>query len=190
MVLITLGVGKGDEVILPCTAPIMTVLPIIYVGAKPVFVDSERDNFNINILDLKQKISIKTKLFINVPMWGYANNIFDIVKLCRDKNIPVLEDNSHCHGTKVGHKFLGTYGDFSIFSTHERKLITTGEGAFILVDDKNYYEKLIELRSFGEATHQTVKDNNLLGAYGYSFGLNFKLSAINAALGISQLNKN
>jgi dTDP-4-amino-4,6-dideoxygalactose transaminase len=84
---------------------------------------------------------------------------------------------------------LGTTGDYAVFSTHERKLITTGEGGFILVKKQGDYEKLLEIRSFGEVAQSGVEFNNIKGAYGYCFGLNFKLSAVNAAIGISQVAK-
>ncbi|WP_276505063.1 DegT/DnrJ/EryC1/StrS family aminotransferase [Terrimonas pollutisoli] len=189
MVLLLENIQAGDEVMLPPTAPVMCVLPIIAVGAKPVFVDTQSTNFNISIEDLKQKLSAKTKLFINVPMWGYANNIDEVVSVCHQSNVKVLEDNSHCHGTILNDKYLGTFGDYSVFSTHERKLITTGEGAFLLIKNKNDYECLCELRSFGEVSKSDPTFQNIKGNYGHFFGLNFKLSSINAALGIPQLSK-
>lgn len=190
MIMFLEGIGSGDEVMLPPTAPIMTVLPILATGATPVFVDTENDDcFNVSIIDLKNKASSRSRLFINVPMWGYANNIDQVAECCKELNIKVLEDNSHCHGTKLNERYLGLFGDYSVFSTHERKLITTGEGGFILVKEKEDYEKLIEIRSFGEVSRSINHDELLKGAYGFYFGLNFKMSSINAALGISQLTK-
>ncbi len=187
MVLMSENVQSGDEVLLPPTAPIMTVLPILHLGAKPVFVDTELNNFNVNLKDLQSKFSQKSKMFINVPMWGYANNVDEVVKICHANGVKVMEDNSHCHGTRLSSSLLGTFGDYSIFSTHERKLISTGEGGFIISQTFENYDKLKEIRSFGEI----VRDNGNLtkGQYGLKFGLNFKLSSINAALGISQLSK-
>ena len=183
MVLMLNKVSSGDEVILPSTAPVMSALPIINLGAKPIFVDTERNNFNIDLNDLNNKISDKTKLLINVPMWGYANNIDKIIEVCQNHNIKVLEDNSHCHGSILKNQFLGNFGDYAIFSTHERKLITTGEGGFILIKNFNDYKELYQLRSFGESVKSSFNP------YGQNFGLNYKLSGINAALGISQLKK-
>jgi len=189
MVLLAEDIKSGDEVILPPTAPIMSVLPIVAVGATPIFVDNEPGNFNISIEDLKNKITKKSKLLINVPMWGYANNIDIVSPICKKKGLKILEDNSHCHGTKIANRHLGTFGDYAVFSTHERKLITTGEGAFILVKRKDDYQKLTEIRSFGEAIRNVNDVLPKKGQYGFYFGLNFKLSSINAAIGISQLKK-
>lgn len=189
MILLLENIGPGDEVILPPTAPVMSVLPILAVGATPIFVDNENRCFNVDINDLNQKITSNTKLFINVPMWGYANNIDKIVEVCANKNIKVLEDNSHCHGTKFFGQHLGTFGNYAVYSTHERKLITTGEGGFLLIKSKSDYEKLSEIRSFGEIARSDSEYQSIKGSYGYFFGLNFKLSSINAALGISQVDK-
>ena len=189
MILFLENIKPGDEVMLPPTAPIMCALPILAVGAKPIFVDTESDSFNISIQDLEKKRTGKTKLLINVPMWGYSNNIDEVAAYCKKANIKVLEDNSHCHGTTLGDRQLGTFGDYAVFSTHERKLITTGEGGFILVKDQHDYEKLLEIRSFGEMS-ESGKDGTInKGAYGYYFGLNFKLSSLNASLGVTQLKK-
>ncbi len=187
MILYLLEVREEDEVILPSTAPIMCVLPIIALKAKPIFVDNEENTFNVSIKDLEKKITHKTKLVINVPMWGYANNIEEIQEICISKNIKLLEDNSHCHGTKFKNNYLGSFGDYAIFSTHERKLITTGEGGFIFCKNNEDYLKLKELRSFGEAYSTSKTD--LIGSYGLFFGLNFKLSSINSSIGITQLKK-
>ncbi len=189
MVLLHEGIGAGDEVLLPPTAPVMSVLPILAVGATPVFVDTEAGNFNVDLADLQRKISPSTRMLINVPMWGYANNVDETAAVCRRAGIKVLEDNSHCHGTTLHNQYLGTFGDYSVFSTHERKLITTGEGGFILIKDKADYEGLLQVRSFGEVATSEERFRNVKGAYGYFFGLNFKLSSINAALGIAQLGK-
>lgn len=189
MILLLEGIGPGDEVLLPPTAPVMTILPILNAGATPVFVDNEPGNFNVCLTGLQQKISDKTRLLINVPMWGYANNIDRISDFCRTKGIKVLEDNSHCHGTRLNDRYLGSFGDYAIFSTHERKLVTTGEGAFFLIRNQADYNRLMELRSFGEVCRTDGEYGSVQGAYGFFSGLNFKMSAINAALGCTQLQK-
>lgn len=188
MILMLLEIKEGDEVLLPATAPIMSVLPLISLKAKPVFVDNEENSFNLCIKDLSKKITNKTKLLINVPMWGYANNIDEIAKICSDQGVKVLEDNSHCHGSKLKDTYLGGFGDYSVFSTHERKLVTTGEGGFLLIKSETDYLKLKEIRSFGEA--YSIESTDLqYGGYGLFLGLNFKLSSINSAIGITQLDK-
>jgi len=187
MILIHLWLKEWDEVILPCTAPIMTVLPLLYLKIKPIFVDNIENSFFISISDLNKKITNNTKLVINVPMWWYANNIEEIANLCKKRWIKLLEDNSHAHWTKIDNRNLWIFWDFSVYSTHERKLITTWEWWFILVKNKKDYLKLMQLRSFWEA--YDIDNEKLKWSYGLFFWLNFKLSSINASIWITQLAK-
>ncbi len=182
MALHVFGVKKGDEVMLPPTAPIMSVLPILSIGAIPIFIDLKSNkNFNLSIEDVCRKISPKTKVVMNVPMWGYPNNSRELHAVCVRKKIYFLEDLSHCHGARLSDGVvMGSIGDISIFSTHERKMITTGEGGFLLTDNERFYDDLIKLRSFGVGNSYE---------YGVNFGLNYKMSGINAALGITQMEK-
>ncbi len=182
-------VGPGDEVIVPPTAPIMSALPIIAVGATPVFVDVEEDNFSYDLLDLEKKISPRTKAIVTVPMWGYAINAQAVKAVAEKHHIPLIEDASHCHGSKENGQFVGTVGDVSFFSTQERKMVTTGEGGIILTNDANLADQVKEIRDFGKPFRATPELKDHLGQYGYLFGLNFRLAAMSAALGISQIEK-
>jgi len=188
--LMALGVRAGDEVLLPPTGPIMTVLPIIALGAVPVFVDTVSDScFAISLDDVKKKMSSKTKCIISVPMWGYPFEGESLVQFARDNNIFVIEDCSHAHGSKYQDRYLGTCGDIGIFSTQERKLICTGEGAFILVNDAGLYVRLKELQMFGIFSAAKPEFSEYMVKYGSKFGLNFKINPMAAALGCSQLEK-
>ncbi|HEX8182670.1 MAG TPA: DegT/DnrJ/EryC1/StrS aminotransferase family protein [Candidatus Saccharimonadales bacterium] len=182
MALYVAGVRNGDEVMLPPTAPIMSILPILSLGAKPVFVDLKSiENFDISIDDISKKITHLTKVLLNVPMWGYPNNSNELKDFCQARGITLIEDLSHCHGSKLADgKIMGSSGHISIFSTHERKMITTGEGGFILTDDEDMRRALVGYRSFGVGTSYE---------YGVEFGLNYRLCGINGALGITQLSK-
>lgn len=180
-----LNISFQDEVILPPTAPIMTILPILSVGAKPIFVDIDKIGFGLSLQDLKLKITDRTKAIISVPMWGYPVEIDKVVNLANEYNIPVIEDCSQAHFTKLKAKPLGTYADIGVFSTHERKLISTGEGAFILLKNKNLLQKFQSVRFFGISTNT----QNQLPQLGVNFGLNYKLGALGAALGLGQILK-
>jgi perosamine synthetase len=182
-------VKVGDEVIVPPTAPIMSALPILAVGARPVFVDTYKNSFGYDINDLEKKITFRTKAIITVPMWGYGINTRDVKEIAGRHGIPVIEDASHCHGAKEGGQFIGTSGDVGFFSTQERKLISTGEGGFILTNNQEIAEKVKEIRDFGKPFRKTPELMEYIGQYGYLFGLNFRLSALSAGLGISQLHK-
>ncbi len=190
LILRALGVDENSEVLLPPTGPVMCVLPIIAIGAKPVFVDVDSSStFGIDIEDLQRKITKKTKALLVVPMWGYPIEMSEIRKICQEKRIILIEDASHCHGSKLGEHYVGTLADLSIFSTQERKLVTTGEGGFVLTNTPEISQVVQEMRNFGRATTNVAYFDRKVDDFGVRFGLNFRLSATNAALGISQLEK-
>jgi len=184
------GVERGDEVITTPLGPVMTPLPILSIGAIPVFVDCESlYSFNISIDDLKNKITAKTKAIISVPMWGYPNDMSKIKELCKKNNIALIEDASHCHGTMLNGNFQGSFGDIGVFSTQERKMIGTGEGGFVLTDNKYLATRIKELRNFGKPLRKEFIDLGLENQYGYLFGLNYRLNAFAAGIGIAQIDK-
>lgn len=182
-------VKPGDEVIVPPTAPIMSALPILAVGAKPVFVDVQANSFAFDPEDLERKITPRTKAIVSVPMWGYPTDLSRVKVIAAAHSIPLIEDASHCHGSKDGDRLVGTIGDVGFFSTQERKLVATGEGGFIITDNDDIADRVKELRDFGKPFRRTPELEGYIGQYGYLFGLNFRLAAMSAALGISQLQK-
>lgn len=190
LALLALGIKGGDEVILPPTAPVMTVLPVLLARATPIFVDTKSDvNFGFDTSDLLEKITLKTKAVITVPMWGYPIEMNDLIRISKEKNIPVIEDCSQAHGTRLNNKYLGTYGDIGLWSTHDRKLIATGEGAFLVTNSNNLYLKMQETKTFGRVIREEDGLKEYKGQFGVLFGLNYKINALGAALGISQLKK-
>lgn len=168
--LFSAGVRNGDEVIIPPTCPVMTIFPILHIGAKPIFCDTCIDNLGLDIDNLSSKISPKTKAVIEVPMWGYPTDVIGLKNFLKTKKIPLILDLAQAHGTMINRQYLSAYGDLACFSTHDRKILATGEGGFILTDNDRYE---IEARSF-------IQFGNMNGV---SFGLNFKLSALQASLG-------
>jgi len=174
--LIASGVKRGDEVIIPPTAPMMTAFPILLIGAVPVFVDTNKCNFGFDENDLLKKINPKTKAVICVPMWGYPFKCNNLKEICKRKDIVLIEDAAQAHGAKVERNFVGTIGDIGCFSTHDRKLLSTGEGGFVLTNNDEYYQRI---KAFIQFNYMDGK----------SFGLNYKLSTLQAAIGISGLNR-
>jgi len=172
--LFVLGVGSGDEVIVSSTCPSMSVFPIIFAGAKPVFCDTEIDNLGLKIEEIEKSITPKTKAIMEVPMWGYPTNVKKLSDFAKSKNIPLILDLAQAHGTKFNNKYLSHYGDISCFSTHDRKIIATGEGGFILTDSEEYQKRAISFSQCGNMN-------------GIDLGLNHKLGAMQAGLGISRI---
>ncbi|MEZ4294880.1 MAG: aminotransferase class I/II-fold pyridoxal phosphate-dependent enzyme [Polyangiaceae bacterium] len=168
------GVRAGHEVVLPPTCPLCTVYPILFLGATPVFCDTYADNFGVDVEDLARVVTPRTRAVIDVPMWGYATPVQRLRDAARNHGIATVLDLAHSHGAQMEGRDLSAYGDLSCFSTHERKILSTGEGGFILTND----ERLASVvRSY-------IKFGNLNGR---DFGLNFKLSGVQAALGKSRL---
>jgi dTDP-4-amino-4,6-dideoxygalactose transaminase len=190
LILRSLKIGIGDEVILPPTAPVMCILPILAIGAIPIFVDIESENsFGFSIKDLKYKLSNKVKAILTVPMWGYPVPMEELVDIAKGARIPVIEDASHCHGTKIQNRMIGTFGDCAIFSTQERKMVTTGEGGFIITNNDEYYIEMLKMRNFGRLPSDLPYFEKKVEDFGINFGLNYRINALGASLGISQLAK-
>lgn len=170
------GVERGDEVLVPPTAPLMTALPIILIGANPVFVDTNEFDFGFDENDLRNKISPRTKAAICVPMWGYPFKYDTLKEICKNNDIVLIEDAAQAHGAKVDGEYVGTIGDIGCFSTHDRKLLSTGEGGFILTKNIEFFRRI---KAFIQFNYMDGKQ----------FGLNYKLGTMQAAIGISGLER-
>jgi perosamine synthetase len=172
LALISLGIGKGDEVILPsfvCTAPLNA---IYYVGATPVIAEIDRLTFNIDVKDLKRRITKKTKAIIVPHMFGLPADMEEISSF----GIPVIEDCAHALGSRYKDNYTGGFGMLSIFSFYATKVIATGEGGMVLSNYEGLLEGIKDLRDYDE------KDD-------FAVRYNYKMTDIQAALGISQLKK-
>lgn len=185
------GIGPGDEVI---TTPITFAASancILYCGAKPVFADIDPRTYNIDPEDIKRKITPKTKAIIPVHYTGQPVDIDEINKIAKQNNLIVIADGAHALGAEYKGNIVGPQTDMMTLSFHPVKHITTGEGGMILTTNKDYYEKLKLFRA-----HGITRDENLLtkneGPWYYEqqyLGYNYRITDIQAALGISQMNK-
>ncbi len=172
LALIALGAGKGDEVIIPSYVCCALLNAVMYVNAVPVIADIDRATFNIDVDDLKKRITKRTKAIILPHMFGLPADIDEIVSL----GIPVIEDCAQSIGAKYQGRYTGSFGVCSIFSFYATKMLATGEGGMILSDDDRFAGIARDLRDYDE------KD-------GYSIRYNYKMTDMQAALGISQLKK-
>lgn len=168
--LIALGVGEKDEVIIPSYVCPALLNAVMYVNAVPVIADLDRSTFNIDADDFKKRITKRTKAIIVPHMFGLAAEIDKIVSF----GIPVIEDCAQSIGAVYQGHYTGTFGACSIFSFYATKMLATGEGGMVLSDDDGLIKIIRELRNYDE------KDF-------YSVRYNYKMTDIQAALGISQL---
>ncbi|MBM7115175.1 DegT/DnrJ/EryC1/StrS family aminotransferase [Archangium primigenium] len=164
----------GDEVIVPPSCPICTVLPLMARGLTPVFCDVRPDSFGLDPLALARVVSPRTRAIIEVPMWGYPTKADELQALARSLDIPLILDLAHCHVTRLHGKWLAEYGDIACFSTHEGKFMSTGEGGFVMTNDAARDARMRAYTRFGNLDGQRV-------------GLNYKLGGLQAAVGLARL---
>lgn len=185
------GIGKGDEVITTPMTFAATSNCVLYQGGIPVFVDIDPKTYNINPSQIKEKITKNTKAIIPVHFTGQPADLEQLLEIVKENNLIMIEDAAHALGAKYKNKKIGSIGDMTMFSFHPVKHITTGEGGMITTNNEEYYQKLIQFRSHGivRAKH-LLKENH--GPWYYemhSLGFNYRMTDIQASLGISQLKK-
>lgn len=177
------GLKNGDEAITTPNTFVATANMLLAVGARPVFGDIRFDSYNLDEKKVEKLINSKTKAIIPVDFAGQPCEMAEIKKVARKKKLIVIEDACHALGGKYRNKKIGSLADMTIFSFHPVKTITTGEGGAILTNNKKYYDKLILMRSHG--IYKNKQGKNIMNQFGY----NYRLTDIQAALGISQMKK-
>ena len=142
---------RGEEFLIPAICWSTSLWPFYQAGLKPVFVDADVNTLNINIKDLKKKITKKTKVIVIVHVLGNSSDMTQIRTICKKKKIILVEDTCESLGSKYKDKFLGTFGDFGTYSFYYSHQITSGEGGMIVCNNDNDYDILLSLRSHGWA---------------------------------------
>ncbi|NLP45217.1 MAG: UDP-4-amino-4,6-dideoxy-N-acetyl-beta-L-altrosamine transaminase, partial [Peptococcaceae bacterium] len=185
------GIKEGDEVI---TTPITFAASancVLYMGAKPVFADINPETYNIDPDEIRSKITERTKAIIPVHFTGQPCDMDEIQKIAQEYNLTIIEDGAHALGAEYNGRKIGSIGDMTTFSFHPVKNITTGEGGAITTNNDELYKKLVLFR-----THGITRDKDILlkdkGPWYYEqqhLGYNYRITDIQAALGISQLDK-
>lgn len=178
MALYELGIGKGDEVIVPALTFVATVNPIVYVGARPVFADVDIKTWNISPGEIEKKITKRTKAVIPVHFYGNPCRMDEIMKIAREYNIYVIEDATESLGAKYKDRYTGTFGDLGCFSFNGNKIITTGGGGMVVGSNKRRLEHIKFLVS-------QARDESK-GYFHPEIGFNYRMTNIEAALGLAQ----
>lgn len=151
LLLLALGIKKGDEVIVPECSWIGTVAPIIYTGATPVFCDIEKDTWCLDPKSVEKRITKKTKAVIVVDLYSNMPNMDALMRISRKYKIPLIEDAAESLGSSYKGVKAGKFGIGSTFSFHRTKTLTTGEGGMLLLDDENLYKRAMFLRDTGRS---------------------------------------
>ena len=186
--LLAYNIKPNDEIIVPSFSFISTANSVLFVNAKPVFADIEKQNYGLDPLDIKQKISHKTKAIMPMDYGGLSCKINQIKEITNEKNLILLEDGAESLGSSVKNKKVGTNADATIFSFCGNKVITTGEGGAVVTNSKEIYDKITLIRSHGRQDNLNYFNNPEISKY-VGVGFNWRMSSITAALGISQLHK-
>jgi perosamine synthetase len=190
LAMIVAGVQEGDEVICPSLSYIATANCIRYVGAKAIFAEVNEE-YNLDIEDVKNKITPQTKAILIVHQIGMPADIEAFRNLCKEKNIILIEDAACAAGSAYkGHK-IGYHSDLVCFSFHPRKVITTGDGGMITTSRVDFYERLKLLRQHGMAVNDRVRHEStkVIITDHLELGYNYRMTDIQAAVGIKQLEK-
>ena len=180
LALVCLGIGPGDEVIIPAFSYVATANVVELVGATTVFVDIDLNSLNIDPIKIEEKITSKTKAIIPVHEFGYPAEMDAIINIAKQHNLYVIEDAACALGTKYKGKHVGTLGDFGSFSFHPRKSITSGEGGCLVLKNNDWTNKLKSLRNHGiDSVSRKFIDA----------GFNYRITDFQAAMLVSQLNR-
>ena len=179
--LVSLDIGKGDEVIVPTLTFVATANVVSYTGAKPVFLDSDTSSWNIDPNKIRKAINKKTKAIIPVHLYGHPANMGHIMDIARKYNLFVIEDAAEAHGALYKGKKVGSFGRASCFSFYGNKIITTGEGGMVLTNSLELDKKLRSLRDHGMSKFRQY--------YHSKIAFNYRLTNIQAAIGLAQLEK-
>lgn len=187
--MIAYGIKQNDEVIVPSFTFIATANAPLFVGAKPVFADIEKETFALDPDSVKKQITKRTKAIIPVHYGGCpALKINELKELAEDKGILMLEDAAEAFGAEIDGKKVGSFGDASMFSLCGNKVITSGEGGLVVTDNKEIFHNLYLIRSHGRND-----DGNYFNSAGkadyVTLGYNFRMPTIVAALAIAQVKK-
>ena len=176
-----LGIGKGDEVIVPTLTFVATANAVTYCGAKPVFVDSHPKYWCINPEKIEEKITPRTKAIIPVHLYGHPCDMDRIMEIARNYNLYVIEDAAEAHGAEYKGRKVGSFGDISCFSFYGNKIITTGEGGMCLTNNDELAERMRNLRD-----HAMSKNRRY---WHETIGFNYRMTNLQAAIGVAQLKK-
>lgn len=177
--LYALDIKKGDEVLVPSFTFVATANAIVSTGAKPIFVDILKDNYTIDPNDLQKKITKKTRAIIPVHLYGNVAYVDRLSEISKKHNIPIIEDSAQSLGSTYKGKHTGTFFEMGCYSMYPAKVMTSGEGGFIVTNNKKLRDKLLMIRNHGMV-------------HGYDsriFGLNLRLPEINAAIANIQMKK-
>jgi len=183
LALVGLGIGKGDEVIIPDFTMIASAISVCYTGAKPVFVDADPATWNIDVHKIEEKITQRTKAIMPVHIFGNPCDMGIIQTIAGKHNLYVLEDAAEAHGATYKGQKTGSLSNMAAFSFFANKNLTTGEGGMVVTNDKSLYKKALYYKNMcfdPDAPRNYIHKD---------IGFNYRMSNLHAAIGLAQTEK-
>ncbi len=177
---LSLELEKGSEVILPAFTIISCAQAITKAGLIPVVVDCDKDTWNMDVGQLEEKITSRTSAIMVVHIYGLPVDMDKVIEIAKKHNLKVIEDAAEAHGQTYKGKMCGSFGDISIFSFYPNKVITCGEGGMVLTDDEKLSERCKKIRNLFFSDKRYIHEE---------IGSNFRMTNMQAALGVAQLEK-
>jgi dTDP-4-amino-4,6-dideoxygalactose transaminase len=189
--LLAAGIGPGDEVIISGLSFVACLNVVCMVGATPVLADSlSLDDWNVSPMDIRARITPRTRAVIVVHFAGYPCAMEDIAQIAQEYGLLLIEDVAHAVGASYHGRKCGTFGDMACFSFFSNKNLSTGEGGMVVSANQEYYRKLKLLRSHGMTSMTIDRHNSKCISYDVVMpGLNYRMTELNAVLGTVQLQK-
>ena len=180
-ILKVLGIGPGDEVIVPDLTFVATVNSVLMTGAKPILCDIKKDNWGIDPVEVEKLITKNTKAIIPVHLYGYSASVEELNLICKENNLFLIEDAAQGVGVLYKNKHVGTFGDAGILSFYGNKTITCGEGGIVLTNSDHIAKEIYKIKNHGRSTKGNFEHE--------SIGFNLSFTEMQAAIGIAQIKK-
>jgi perosamine synthetase len=179
LAILALGIKKGDEVILPSHTMMASAAAIVYTGATPVLVDVERDSWNMDVTQVEKKITKKTKAIMPVHIYGHPVDMDPIIALAKKYHLYIIEDAAESMGAEYKGRLTGTIGQVGCFSFYANKIITTGEGGMVVTNNKRIADRARLFKDMAHSPQRRFLHKEI--------GFNFRMTNLQAALGVAQL---
>lgn len=183
LALAALGIGRGDEVIIPSFTMMATAFAVCYTGAVPVFVDADRDTWNIDVTKIEEKITPRTKAIIPVHIFGNPCDMDAMERIAKEHNLHIVEDAAEAHGAEFRGRKAGSFSDIAAFSFFANKNLTTGEGGMVVTDSDEHYRRCRYFKNmcFPVDAPRVYSHDDI--------GFNYRMSNLHAAIGVAQVER-
>lgn len=181
LALVALGIGPGDEVIVPTLTYVASANAIRYTGATPVFADSDEETWQLDVESVRKKMTDRTKAVMAVHLYGHPCDMAPLQELCGTQGLYLIEDCAEAFGSTYRGRHVGSFGDISTYSFFGNKTITTGEGGMVVTNNRTLYERAKRYKGQGLASQREYWHDVV--------GYNYRMTNICAAIGLAQLER-